>query len=420
LLSGSITTKRIIIAIVASAGCCWAIWQSARSGLARTLGETALITSQVDTADRAVKLSPTDAEPHCVRGVLLERAEDYPQAQLEVERAVQFRPRDFSIGLLLGITRDQNQDQDGALLAFRQSTALAPAYAQPHWLLGNLLLRMEQTDEAFAELRAASSSNPELLPNVIDLAWGIYHGDVNAVLSAVSAQTDGACLELAIFFARHKQSTAAADQFFLARAAPSQKAEPLLAELLNARAFGDAYRVWARMHGVSAIDGLGTIRDVGFENPITVGQSGFGWQITPGITNVTMSVDAAEHQSGSKSLRIDFRGNSIPSQPLLTQFILVKPQTKYHLSFAAMSRDMVSAGLPAITVKDASDSAHALLGQSLPLRSDVAGWREFSIDITTGAKTDAILLSVERQTCNADPCPAFGALWLDSFSIDGR
>ncbi len=412
--------KRFFITVLASAALAWAVWQSARSGLARTLGESALATAQINKADEAVKLSPNDAETHCVRGVLLEQAEDSAQAQLEVECAVQLRPRDYSTWLLLGITRDENRDQEGARLAFRQSTALAPAYAQPHWLLGNLLLRMDQPDEAFAELRKAASSNPELLPNVIDLAWGIYHGDRSAVLAAVPPQTDAARLELAIFFARHQQSIAAADQFLSAGDAPSKKAESLLADLLTARAFGDAYRVWARIHGLPATDAIGTIRDPGFESPITVGESGFGWQIAPDIPNVTMSVDTGEHESGSKSLRIEFHGNSNPSQPLLTQLILLKPRTKYHLSFAAMGRDLVSAGLPVIILRDASDSAQAMLGQSPPLRSDVTGWREFSIDITTGAKTDAILLSVERQNCNADPCPAFGTLWLDSVSIEAR
>ena len=52
------------------------------------------------------------------------------------------------------------------------------------------------------------------------------------------------------------------------------------------------------------------IHNSGFEEPITVVQSGFGWQLTPSVANVTMSVDTNEHQSGSRSLRIDFRGNS--------------------------------------------------------------------------------------------------------------
>ena len=379
-----------------------------------------MITSETSAADEAVNLSPADAEAHCVRGILWEREENYAQAQLEVERAVRLRPRDYSIWLLLGIMRDENHDQEGALRAFRQSKELAPAYALPRWQLGNLLLRMGETDAAFNELRAAAASNPELLPNVIDLAWGIYRADVNAVLVAVPPKTDAARIELAIFFARHQQSSIAADQFLAARAAPARKAEVLLGALLTVRAFGDAYRVWARMHGLPATEAIGTIRDAGFESPITVGEAGFGWQIAPDVTNVTMSIDEGAHQSGARSLRVDFHGNSNPQSPLLTQIILVEPLTHYHLGLAALTKDFVSAADAVITLTDASDAGNAVLAQSTPLRPDANVWRDFGIDFTTNANTQAITITLARQTCTNNPCPAIGTVWLDSVSIESR
>src|SRR5207237_4256095 len=121
------------------------------------------------------------------------------------------------------------------------------------------------------------------------------------------------------------------------------------------------------------------IYDGGFEEPIAVGQPGFGWQITPSVANVTMSVDTNEHQSGSRSLRIDFRGNSNATSPLLNQLVLVEPHTRYRLSFAALSKDLVSAAAPAVTITDASDPKNAVMTESPPLRSDVAGWRDFTI-----------------------------------------
>jgi Tfp pilus assembly protein PilF len=373
----------------------------------------------MNAADEAVKLSPSDAEPHAVRGILLQEAENYAEAQLEVERAVQLRPRDFTTWLLLGVIRDGNQDQEGALLAFRQARALAPAYSQPPWLLGNLLLRMARTDQAFAELRAAAASDPELLPNVIDLAWGIYGGDVNAVLAVVPPQTDAARLELAIFFARHQRNSIAADQFLAARAAPAGKSEALLTELLTARAYGDAYRVWARMHGLPATD-IGRVLNGGFESPIAVDEPGFGWQIAPDVTNVAMSIDEGAHRSGARSLRVDFHGNSNPQASLLTQVILVKPLTHYHLGVAALTKDFVSAADPVITLTDASDPKSAVLGQSPPLRSDANVWRDFAIDFTTNANTQAITITLARQTCTNNPCPAIGTVWLDSVSIESR
>ena len=416
--------NRIVIATLASALCSWAIWEAARTGIARTLAERAELTGDINSADRAVKLAPNDAEAHCARGEVLQSGEDYGEASVEFERAVQLRSRDYFLWLMLGVTRDENQDQEGALRALRQAVALAPSYAPPRWQLGNLLLRMGHYEEAFAELRRAAIGNPKLWPNVIDLAWGIYVGDVDAVVRAIQPATEEACLSLALFLARHDQSAAALGQF-RQTAITNPKSEALLDELLKARAFNEAYEVWARIHGLPSrtlpdgrvSDTSAGIRDGGFEEPITVGQSGFGWQITPSVANVTMSVDTNEHQSGSRSLRIDFRGNSNPTSSLLTQLVLLKPQAHYRLGFAALSKDFVSAAAPIVRIADASGQNNAVLAESLPLRSDVAGWRDVTIDFNTSAQARAIVITIARQSCASDPCPAFGTLWLDSFSL---
>jgi len=415
--------KRVLIATLASLACSWAIWEAARTGIARTSAERAELTAEIGAADRAVKLAPNDAEAHFARGEVLQSREDYSGASVEFERAVQLRPRDYFLWLMLGVTRDQNQDQEGALRALRQAVALAPSYAPPRWQLGNLLLRMGQYDEAFAEMRRAAIGNPKLWPNVIDLAWGIYDGDVDAVVRVIQPQNEEARRSLALFLARHNQAAAALDQFRQTAISAKAKNETLLDELLKARAFNEAYEVWATIHGLSLrtlpdgrVSDTG-FRDGGFEEPITVGQPGFGWQITPSVGNGTMSVDTNEHQSGSRSLRIDFRGNSSPTSPLLTQSVLVKPRTHYRLSFAAQSREFVSASLPVITVTDASDPKNTVFAQSPPLSSDKNGWHEFALDFTTGAQTLAMTISLSRQSCAQDPCPAFGVLWLDSFSI---
>ncbi len=415
--------KRVLIATLAALACCWAIWEAAHTGIARTLAERAESTGEINPADRAVRLTPNDAEAHFARGEVLQSNEDYAGASIEFERAVQLRPRDYFLWLMLGVTRDENQDQEGALRALRQALALAPSYAPPRWQLGNLLLRMGQDDEAFAEMRSAAIGNPNLWPNVIDLAWGVYGGDVDSVVKVIRPESAEARLSLALFLARHNQPAGALEQFRLTSSSDNPKNESLLAALLEAKAFSEAYEVWARIHRLplrTLPDGRVSdtgIRDGGFEEPITVGQPGFGWQITLSVANVTMSVDTNEHHSGSRSLRIDFRGNSSPTSPLLTQLVLAKPQTHYRLSFAAQSREFVSASLPIITVTDASDPKNTVLAQSPPLSSDQNGWQELTLDLTTGSQTQAITISLSRQSCAQDPCPAFGVLWLDSFGL---
>src|SRR5258707_4605443 len=197
-------TKRVIIAALASAALAWAAGQAASTGWARTLGEDADRTDDAAAADRAVSLSPSDAETHAVRGEVLQRIDDCPRAVAEFQRAVQLRPRDYYLWMMLGVTEDQNGDQQTALFALKQSVSLAPTYAKPRWQLGNLLLRMNQIDQAFAELRRAASESSELLPNVIDLAWGGYGGGGKTVAKGVPPRTESGRRPLAVTFSpRH-------------------------------------------------------------------------------------------------------------------------------------------------------------------------------------------------------------------------
>jgi hypothetical protein len=133
-----------------------------------------------------------------------------------------------------------------------------------------------------------------------------------------------------------------------------------------------------------------------------------------------MSIDEGAHQSGTRSLRLDFHGNSDPTSPLVTQIILVQPRTHYHLGLAALSKDFVSAADPVISVIDASDPNAAVLAKSPPLLSDLNVWRDFAIDFTTDEATRAITITLARQTCANNPCPAFGTVWIDSVFLEHR
>jgi len=410
--------KRLLIAIVGLVICGGLVWYCARVGFARTLAKVAVITGNSPTADLAVTWSPSDAETHFTRGQVLQQSQQYNDVASELARAVQLRPRDYYLWLELGLARDQNQDQEGALRAFRQAVELAPFYANGHWKLGNLLLRMGQVEQAFTELRKASSSNPALLTNLANLAWGVYGSDTSAVEAAVAPGSDAERMALAIVFAKHGANREAVNQFTLSSAAESD-AKTLLELFMQSRAFNEAYLVWAKLHGATSnlTDALGTMRDGSFEGPVLVGDQGFGWQITT-IANVKLSVDASNPQTGARSLRIDFRGNSEPQTSILNQLVLTKADNRYRLVFFARAQQFVSAALPIVTVVDASSRAGTILGQSSAIPSDFPDWREFVIEFTAGSQTSAVTVNVRRQSCPDDPCPAFGAIWLDSFRIE--
>jgi len=312
------------------------------------------------------------------------------------------------------VTRDLNNDQQGAMSALRESVTLAPAYAKPHWLLGNLLLRMDQANEAFRELMFAADRDPSLLPNVIDLAWGTSHNDAEQTVATLQPQTDRVRMSIAVFLAAHEQGPAAIDQFRKVKSPPLTGADRLISELIESKFMAEAFEVWTRTHCVACKPGL--LVNESFEDDIDVTQKGFGWQISPDVPNVTLSVDGSEHESGARSLRLDFHGGSNSAAALASQIVIANPATRYRLSFQARTASFVSAGAPVVKVVDASDESALVLGQS-PGLAEANSWRPFTIDFTTGAHSRAVEVLVSRQACPATPCAAFGTLWLDSFSI---
>jgi Tetratricopeptide repeat len=384
-------------------------------GFARTYAMRALNTNGVESAERAAQLVPADAEVHAARGVVLQRTENYREACRELERAIQLRPRDYFLWMMLGVTRDLNDDQPGGVAALRESIRLAPFYAKPRWLIGNLLLRMGQVDEAFQQMRFAAERDAVLLPNVIDLAWGASRNDPAQTLGLIQPQTDGERMALASFLAAQKEGAAALDQFRNAKSPTAAASDQLTLRLIESRFFSEAYEVWTKTHCPSCKPGA--FINGSFEDAVELNNQGFGWQIPANIQGVTPSVDAAEHENGSKSLRLDFNSATDAQAVLLSQLLVVKPGWRYRISVHARTKSFVSITSPAIRVVDMSSDKLTTLAQSL-IKSETSDWQPYALYFSSGPSTRVVRLIVTREECLNNPCPAFGTLWLDSFFLD--
>jgi tetratricopeptide (TPR) repeat protein len=418
------STRSRLIRLLVSAPfillCLWGIWSAGGIGLSRLFSDYAALTGTELAAAQAVQLTPSDPEAHFTRGLVSTNAGVLDEGIQEYERAVTLRPRDYYLWLVLADVRDQAGDQDGALAASREAVRLAPFYAQPRWQLGNMLFRAGHPDEAFAELRHAASSDPSLLPAVIDLAWGSSQQDVGAVEAIIQPQTNAQRLALARFFARHDK-TADAVRYFRASGDVSDKERgALLNDLFAAKRFRDAYDVWSSGHQ-SLVDengkGVASVIDGGFEKMLNRDNAGFGWQLSRDATNVSFSIDDAEPHAGARSLRLDWKGDYNPAAPIISQLVLVEPKTHYRLRFAARGQEIVTGGLPLMLVKDASGKAEDRpMAQSKMLPQGTSPWNDYTLEFNTSNETSAILISLQRN-CAGGPCPIFGRLWLDDFSL---
>ena len=418
---------RYIAAGLALLACLIGIRSTWRMGLARTLAQYAI---SVDAsprqqlisraaADEAVRLSPADPEGHHARGIALLNAESQTEAIKEFELAATLRPRDYKIWLNLARAREDAGDDHGALEALRQAIKSAPSYAQPRWHIGNLLLRTGRTAEAFAEMRRAAESDPTFLLTLIDLAWGVFKGDAVAVQSAVQPQTTGSRVTLANILAKRGKPAEAIAVFRDAVNATSADHRQMVAELIAAKHFSEAYKLWSSgpdRSNAAASSGIAALTDGGFEGQINLDDRGFGWQLQREPSGFAVSRDTTEPRAGAYCLRMEWKGNSNPGIPVISQLVLTEANTRYQLRFAIRTKEIVSGGLPWIVVTDMS-AAPQFLAASTPLPAGTNSWQEFTLEFESGNNTRAVLITLQRQTCGNGQCPVFGFLWLDALSL---
>ncbi len=304
-----------------------------------------------------------------------------------------------------------------ALDAFNESVRLAPYYAHTSWQRGNFLLRGGHYSEAFVDLRNAASSNPDLVPTLIDLAWGVSKANPQVAEQWAGITTDNMRFAFARFLAKQGKAQEALEQYHAAGQLPAPARRELMQQLIATNAFREAYEVWKGVEKAGSGRESTSISDGGFEETISIEGAAFGWRFSQLSQGVKLSLDSKHPLEGSHSLLVEFLGYSDPAIALVSQFVLVEPGKRYRVKFAARTEELLSGGLPLISVSDASGEKKRL-GQSAGVRQTTTAWQALSFDFHTEAATRAVELSLLRDKCATTPCPIFGSLWLDSFSIE--
>ncbi len=397
--------------------CIWIVW---REGQSRRWSYHAVEEGSLEAANRAVALAPTDPLAHRARAIAFLNQDMLTEAVEEYRQAVALRPHDYQLWSSLGLARMQQGDFDQATTAFIEAARLAPYFGQPRWEYGMLLLSTGQYDQAFSELRLASASDPDLFPPIIGFAWDIFGGDAQAILRAIQPQTEAARLALARSFLTHEKTAEAFELFNLTETETIEDRRNLLAALLSARRFNEAYEVWQTLQGAKQGErqsGIARISEAGFEGRTRFEKSGFDWQIGENLGAFRAVQDALAPHGGARSLRLEFDGDSPLSIPLVSQLVLVEPGTKYRLKFAARCQDVVIGGSIYVTVTDAANGEKTL-GQSPQMPQGTIGWEDYTLEFKTGETTNAVRIAIIRQDCKAALCRAFGRLWFDDFSLE--
>ena len=308
---------------------------------------TRLISNSVSVANEAIQLSPSDPEAHRARAAILNRLQMPGEAVKSLEIAATLRYRDDYLWIELGNTKEELGNTAGALAAMDQAVRWAPYYAHTHWQRGNLLLRMGQPVDAFAELRKAAAANQTYFPKLIDLAWGVSRGDVKATEGLIDITNENERLALIRFLAGKGEGNEVLHQIrLLSRPLFPENSKEIVRLLLPAKAFREAFELWG---------GSGTsILNASFEDPFILNDTGFDWIVSPEQSRNRLAIDDSEKLEGARSLQISLDGDWTPATPLLSQTIIVEPETTYRVSFSVKTKDLVTGGPPVIIISDAN------------------------------------------------------------------
>ncbi len=401
--SQTVRARNLILRLAILTLLIWAGVSSAQAGLSKIFTEYSSATESISASAEALKYNPRDAEAHYAHALRLSDSGQTNEAIAELEQAVQLNPKDYFLWQELGRVRDENSDTPGALDALQVAVKLAPYYAQPHWQLGNVLLRAERAEEAFKEMRVAASSDPELFGSFVDLVCALNEGTPAKIVSTVSATDDRERVQLATSLITHGEVETAKS---LLSNVGKIDAE-LIHTLINAGEISFAYQYWLNGRGEKFVN----LFDGSFESSISIETEDFGWNIHKSPT-VEILLDNDRPHSGNLSIRLEYSGNLEEDKSLVYQLIPVESNRRYQLIFIARTEQLMSAGLPVVRVRD----QQVAVAESSAISKGTTGWTSYSVEFESGERK-AVSIGVERATCNVKPCPIVGKLWLDNFVL---
>ena len=380
----------------------------------------------LDVATLAVSLSPSDPLVHWRLGsVSLSKLPLDPknEAVNEFEKAVSLSPNDYRFWTTLGIAYERVGDRTKAEIALKRAVDLAPSYSQPHWFLGNLLLRSGRYEEAFAELRLASDAYEEFRPQFFILLWEIYGSDFDSLIRSLGDKT-ATRAQFALHLMKQKRfeegmriwgTLSAAD-----KVANKEIADVIIATLIGLQHFHDAMNIWNDIAPSAAAQAvIDRVFDGGFEQFTNYGADWlFVWQVKS-TSEMQISIDPSVSHSGSRSLRLTFQARSTLAAVNTVQLVPIRSNTHYDFEFYRKSQNLQSGSTPYIQVINAADGLE--LAASDGAANGNSDWTRVSLSFETPPKAEAIIIMITRKPCpDTNICPIFGNLWYDDFSLKRR
>lgn len=375
----------------------------------------------IEMARLAVRWAPDDPLTHWRLGSLEEKvfsADNMAAAVHEYQSAVDLSPNDYRYWMELGRALEAGGDRESGEKALRRAVDLAPAYSQPRWRFGNLLLREGKVEEAFDQLGHAAEGDNELRLQIFDLAMRVFEGNIKEI-SRIACVSPAARLQFALYLVsvgKYDDAIGIWNTLSPAdRVAQSALCKELRKTLIDQRHFHAALEVMRGIDPEASLPQPEQFWNGGFESSLSpAGANSFDW-VVDSRPDVQIGIDSHAH-SGKGSLRIVLKGPRTLTKIPLTQTVIVEPGAQYRFECFVRTEDLSSASTPFIVIQDPVDGAN--LGSTKPLATGTNDWQLVTVDFKTKPQHDGIAIGFIRAPCvEGQICPIFGTIWYDDFNL---
>jgi tetratricopeptide (TPR) repeat protein len=372
---------------------------------------------------RAAQLEPTDAD-YWYRLGLYEKwnfeHRDLRRAVVYFQRATETDPRSGRNWMELAESYEAVGDTAHAREAFDRAQLAHPSSSDVAWRFGNFLLRQMDFSEAFAEMRRALVTDPDLTVEAVS-ECSKASNDLPKILTEVLPNHSNYYLTALNYFVGQQEADAALSVWSrlvgLNETINMAQVVPLVDELIRQRRVDDALGVWRQALAAtnwSQNEGADSsvVFNGGFEHELLNGA--FDWR-EDSIPGVVFSSDSVVIHGGRRALRTTFDGSTNLDFQNLRQFTPVEPRHRYH--FAAYLR------LEGISTESGIrfaiyDPFHPAALQILT--SDLVGshpWSLIQEEVVTSPETHLLVIALRRIPSWKFDNKLRGTVWVDDVSL---
>ncbi|MFQ3590562.1 MAG: tetratricopeptide repeat protein [Chloracidobacterium sp.] len=399
-------------------------WMSFQNEAADDVWQQRRPPASYDALRQAVDRSPSNPRLWGALGVacLLDPQHfDYVESERHLRKAIALAPEDARLWGWLGDTLAISGQVPESEQVLRQAHELAPRHFISQWRLANTLIRAGKLDEAAPYARGALRSNPTQAILMLDLGWRISNGDQRFVESLIPPNLPSVEYQYLRLLITHQQIESAVQRWQVSLAQQPdperQLATAFIQDLLNARAYEPAWRVWSSMPERQALGLKRTdIYDGSFQQP-SVKTPLFEWRFRQQEAGARLALDrSAAVPSGGNALQITYDSPG-PAYEHARQ-LLALPAGAYRLTYFAQSRDLVAAALPLVEITGTVNRNWRV--RSVPALRGTQGWQRVQLDFTVPPDVGAVELTIARPSECLTPgtCPISGVAWFGGFALE--